>query len=120
MSGYVYFIQSGGRMGPIKIGWTKNDPITRLRDLQTGNPEPLELLSWRAGGPDLEAALHLVMRPLHLRGEWFAPGPLLLAHAGFPPGGTDQWVALDDDLRPIDPVDRDAQDMLDRLAFWNG
>ncbi|WP_298800026.1 GIY-YIG nuclease family protein [uncultured Devosia sp.] len=72
----VYFIQSG-QNGPIKIGVAK-DVRKRLWQLQTSSHEPLTLLGTCDGDEALEAEFHLQFSQFHIRGEWFAPDPLLL------------------------------------------
>ena len=66
--GFVYFIRAGD--GPIKIGWAL-DPIARLKELQVGNPEPLQLLMTLADDGKLESELHRRFAHLRLCGEWF-------------------------------------------------
>lgn len=41
---YVYDTLSSSAEGLLKIGWTERDSATRLREQQTGNPEPFRLL----------------------------------------------------------------------------
>jgi hypothetical protein len=75
-AGYVYFIQSGGDGGPIKIGHSV-DVADRLKTLQTSSPFELVLLGtmkfehpWQAAA--FEHRLHHeVFWDLRLRGEWF-------------------------------------------------
>jgi len=70
-SGFVYFVQAGID-GPIKIGWAI-DPLDRVRELQVGNHEQLQLLMTVADNGTLEMTLHERFRDLHIRGEWFRP-----------------------------------------------
>lgn len=76
--GVVYFVQAG-QGGPIKIGYTSGQPSVRVAALQTGNHVPLSLVAVVNGDPQLERDLH--RRFAHLRGigEWFKPGPDLVA-----------------------------------------
>lgn len=67
----VYFIESGSG-GPIKIGSTQN-VARRVKILQTGNPEKLNLLHWTTGGNALELHLHEEFKEFHIHGEWFRP-----------------------------------------------
>lgn len=76
--GWVYFIQEG-EGGAIKIGTTTGSPEARRRVLQTAAPRPLHLLTAIPGGPDLERTLHQRFQALQLIGEWFEPGPELVA-----------------------------------------
>jgi hypothetical protein len=68
---HVYFIQSGCH-GPIKIG-RGADPEKRLKELQTGSPQPLFLLGSIVGAPHNEGRLHHHFRGSQMRGEWFRP-----------------------------------------------
>ena len=69
--GYVYFIQAGPT---IKIGLTKNNPMKRLKELQTGNAR--ELLPRHYVRTDdmfrLERELHEYYAEYRREGEWFA------------------------------------------------
>jgi hypothetical protein len=65
---WVYFI--GYPNGSVKIG-VSGDPRRRLADLQRSTPEPLELLAVAQGDHAVEALLHKVFAPDHVRGEWF-------------------------------------------------
>lgn len=68
----VYLIQSGDN-GPVKIG-VANSPSQRLAQLQTGNPEKLNLIMVIKGaGIDYEQRLHERFREYHIRDEWFTP-----------------------------------------------
>ena len=69
VSRFIYFIQSAAQ-GPVKIG-IANDPIKRMRDLQTGNPAVLHLRHVVPGDRDLEKELHHRFREARIRGEWF-------------------------------------------------
>lgn len=74
--GWTYFIGARDSSGPIKIGSTAGDPQKRLKDLQTGSPEKLEVLA-AIPGADHETRLHGEFAPYRLHGEWFwreAPG----------------------------------------------
>lgn len=73
----VYFIRAGAS-GAIKIGTTRSNPHARLRDLQTGNPDPLTLLAAMPGGADVERGLHERFADSRLTGEWFRPTDRLL------------------------------------------
>lgn len=67
---FVYFIQSGGVKGPIKIG-SARDVRARISMLEVGNPRPLTLLATARGGVVLEYGLHRKFRRTRIRGEWF-------------------------------------------------
>jgi hypothetical protein len=66
--GYVYFVESDMR---IKIGWTK-DVRARLRELQCGNPNPIELRDAIADDDAqmLERLLHGFFSHCKHNGEW--------------------------------------------------
>lgn len=60
----------------VKIGYTTNDPTSRIGQLQTGNPERL-VLRWAGEGDEaLERHLHAVFTDYRVRGEWFDLSPL--------------------------------------------
>lgn len=79
---YVYVLKAE-RDRPIKVGYAAN-VITRMAELQTGNPRPLELLYVLPGDRDLEWQLHGVAEKMltRLTGEWFV-GPDLSEFLGF-------------------------------------
>ncbi len=68
----VYCIQQGVS-GPVKIGWTSHNPVVRLQNLQTGNPEPLKLLGVirAVNAREIEEALHDRLIEHWIRAEWF-------------------------------------------------
>lgn len=66
---FVYFIQSGEH-GPVKIGLAQ-DPLRRMAELQTGNPEDLFLRHVVPGKRADEGKLHHRFREARVRGEWF-------------------------------------------------
>jgi hypothetical protein len=68
----VYFI--GSASGPIKIGIAAR-PTDRLKGLQTGHHERLELLATCQGGQELERAYHKRFAARRLNGEWFERCP---------------------------------------------
>jgi hypothetical protein len=71
MGSWVYFIQAG-EAGPIKIG-KSDDPVARLRSLQTAHHQRLILLGTVRGGEPLEKELHRLHEKDRLLGEWFRP-----------------------------------------------
>ncbi len=77
--GYVYFAQAG-HTGMVKIGWTRKHPRARVKDLQTGCPHEIQLLSFVAGSQTDERALHERFDASRGVGEWFAWSPELAAH----------------------------------------
>jgi hypothetical protein len=69
--GVVYFI-GHGKAGPIKIGFTADrDPMPRLRQLQTGSPECLQVLGTVEAYASIERKIHTLLAPHMIRGEWF-------------------------------------------------
>lgn len=68
--GCVYFI--GEQMGgdTIKIGWSR-DPVTRLQQIQVGNPNPLKIIGCIAANRLIEPALHQLFAASGVSGEWF-------------------------------------------------
>lgn len=74
----VYFIQSGHE-GPIKIGHTSGDVISRVNNLQTGNPSMLSVLACLDGGRALELSLHNKFAIFRFRNEWFYPSHEILS-----------------------------------------
>ena len=75
---YVYFIQADEN-GPIKIGFTTDDPKRRLSQLQTGNASSLKLLGAIKGTSARERQFHVTLSEWRLQGEWFQSHPTVLA-----------------------------------------
>lgn len=73
----IYFIR-GTRSGMVKIGAT-DSLKRRLGELQTGSPEPLEVLALVEGGADQERMLHERFSDARALGEWFHPHNELLS-----------------------------------------
>lgn len=68
----IYFIQNTTSL-MIKIGYTGGDPAQRLRSLQTGHADRLELLGSIRGDKHLERTLHRKLNKHRVTGEWFRP-----------------------------------------------
>lgn len=67
----IYFIHAP-LAKKIKIGFTsKESPIDRLKELQTGSPERLLILGFVKGDKKLEKELHQTYRLHYSHGEWF-------------------------------------------------
>lgn len=66
---FLYILSCGDM---IKIGVT-NDITSRLSTLQTGNPIEikLEYIEQRKEAYKVEAYLHQMFSPYHIKGEWF-------------------------------------------------
>lgn len=77
----VYFITTDQDASyPVKIGRSTNFlASSRLRQLQVGSPYRLEFFAAIRGGRADELALHALFANYHLRGEWFARSPELMA-----------------------------------------
>lgn len=73
---YIYFIREEVR-GNVKIGIT-SEPILRLSQLQSGNPDVLVIEGVAQGGPLTEYALHVKFSEYQIHGEWFYPEPPVL------------------------------------------
>ena len=79
MSGFVYFIgpEALFRRSPyndevkVKIGFTHNCPLQRLKTLQCGSPVTLDLIAYIDGSQDLERAFHDTFAQMRSHGEWF-------------------------------------------------
>lgn len=76
IEGYIYAIQARA-LRVIKIGYASN-PANRLKSLQTGSPDLLNMIGlWRGVLQD-EIDLHLEFGKLRVHGEWFQETPELL------------------------------------------
>lgn len=74
-SEWTYFVQSV-EGGPIKIGYTSQDPETRLANLQTGSPTVLRIVGLISENRERE--LHEQFEKSRSHGEWFRPTKDLL------------------------------------------
>ena len=77
---YVYAIRET-ETGRVKLGISR-DPEARLRQLQTGNSQELELVAFRKAENrfDDERALHTDASDYRIRGEWFTADAVNLLH----------------------------------------
>jgi hypothetical protein len=99
---YVYVI-SGSKDGPVKIGFS-NNPYSRLKDLQTGNPQKLFICGTLGFKEKYPAELvekllhqHLTNNNVRAEGEWFyinAKEAVLMLHC-FPQGREDIFKKLE-------------------------
>jgi hypothetical protein len=71
----IYFIKNA--TGYIKIGYSRH-PWSRLKQLQTGSSEPLEMLYIVDGDFQTEKYLHNHFSFCHYINEWFCPSESLL------------------------------------------
>jgi hypothetical protein len=69
-SGYVYAIRAK-LSGAIKIGFTEGNPYYRLKQLQTGSSDRLEILAYVPGTMLDEATVHEAFSEFRMAGEWF-------------------------------------------------
>lgn len=70
---FLYFLVCEGY---VKIGYG-DDPFQRCRAAQVGNPFPVILAGIAFGGKHEERVLHIALRDLHFRAEWFRLEPPL-------------------------------------------
>lgn len=75
---FVYLIREIPS-GRVKIGTTQ-DIEQRLKQLQTGNPDPLEVVAWYPGSFEEEMILKNQWKGINIRGEWFQPQPYVFKH----------------------------------------
>jgi len=73
----IYFIRAGNF---IKIGYAV-DPYSRLKQLQTGNPQKLELVGYVEGDYETEAHIHSLFADFRVKGEWFELNTDIMAYA---------------------------------------
>lgn len=67
----IYFIANEEQQ-IVKIGYTKNNPLTRLFNIQVGNPYILNIIGVMEGSISMERELHEKFKHLQLQGEWFS------------------------------------------------
>ena len=67
--GYVYFIGIDFN-NPVKIGYSIN-PWARLKEITANNHEQLQILLSFKGEKRLESLIHLAIKPLRTKNEWF-------------------------------------------------
>lgn len=68
---YLYLMQSGIN-GPVKVG-VANDVEARRRQLQTGNPFRVRVITVIPDAAQREFELHDLFGHFRLEGEWFEP-----------------------------------------------
>jgi hypothetical protein len=74
----VYFIGTQLKPGAlVKIGFSQS-PIARLRQLQTSNPERLQIFVSIPGTKHLEQKYHSRWKPRRRTGEWFVLGDCII------------------------------------------
>ena len=67
----IYAIQLDS--GPVKIGYTANDPRLRRATIQSHHAEKATLIGFMSGSRADEKSIHLKLLQSHIRGEWFNP-----------------------------------------------
>lgn len=80
--GFIYFLASsyvvdGAPVRAVKIGHSASlfAVNARVTCLQIGNPDPLDLIAVIAGSRGEEDALHALLHPHWIRGEWYLLAP---------------------------------------------
>ena len=72
---WIYLLKSIESDGTVsyKIGYTKNSPEKRIKQLQTGSKNKIILVEsfWSNYSTKLESTLHYVYREYRESGEWF-------------------------------------------------
>jgi hypothetical protein len=70
---YVYFLRNGDE-DVFKIGRTRRHPVQRIRELSTGNPDPLALLDFIETDDEdaYERFFHRKLRSKRVEGEFYA------------------------------------------------
>jgi len=94
----IYFIQSGGTKGSIKIGYTKHKINERLKHLQTASPVKLNVLAVCAGTLNDEKLLHAQFIEYRLNGEWFHPAQIIIDYARSLPSISDLDILLNEKI----------------------
>lgn len=70
--GTIYFITRSDEDGhPIKIGYSRRNLYMRLKNIQVGNPYPLEFITNVRAHHSTEVQLHAILAPHRMKGEWF-------------------------------------------------
>lgn len=67
-NGYVYGIQCGNR---VKIGFTRNQPNERVRQVATHAGETPALVALARGTRETEGQAHALLASARIKGEWF-------------------------------------------------
>lgn len=82
MKGIIYIMHMLGT-NYRKVGYSqdRDGALTRVADLQTGNPLPLILEGWGEGDLDDEFFIHQSLAAYHVRGEWFEASEKKVAQA---------------------------------------
>lgn len=115
---FIYII--GTILGHKKIGYGKS-PRSRLKQLQTGNPERLEILH-TVEVSDKQARLvekssHVILAEYRLTGEWFDVDLETAITAIDRAVNPDKWKSLSEDQAVIrrDEIDREMMELDDEM-----
>jgi len=112
----VYFITDGEF---IKIG-KANDPIERMRTMQTGNARELKMLGYYEDyDEELESYMHKAFAKDRVRGEWFKPSKDLYNFIMYEVKSFDSFVNRLRVHKEITNTDDELKDVVDltRLAI---
>jgi len=112
----VYFITDGEF---IKIG-KANDPIERMRTMQTGNARELKMLGYYEDyDEELEGYMHKIFAKDRVRGEWFKPSKDLYSFIMYEVRSFDSFVSRLRVHKEITNTDDELKDVVDltRLAI---
>ncbi len=97
--GVLYFVSKRGcNEYPIKIGFCASKLDRRVIDLQTGNPEPLEILVQCPATFGNEQVVHMRLADARIVGEWFRrDADVLAALEAARAGAIDGWLSQTSD-----------------------
>lgn len=74
MKGYVYLLKTelDGKY-VYKVGYSKNNPLKRIKQLQTGSPNEISIESFYESihARKIETVIHRLKKPNRIMGEWF-------------------------------------------------
>jgi len=74
-NGYIYLFECASDFVKYKIGYTRNKATLkkRVKALQTGNPEKIQIINYHETkhGRKVETTLHNIYSTKRLEGEWF-------------------------------------------------
>lgn len=112
----VYFITDGEF---IKIGKSEN-PIERMKKLQTGNVRELKMLAtYQCYDEDLEGYIHKRFSHDRVRGEWFKPSKELFAFMNYSVTSHESFIdRLSIHKMVNNPID--VSNEMNRLKFLAG
>lgn len=116
---FLYVIGAGQTDNPTKIGVASNVE-NRLRELQTGNPQPLKVLFSVELDPEIvrkaEAACHRLLDKCRLYGEWFDAEREIAIRAVNEVLSGRLWERSRESVRRARPQGQPAEQMTFRIA----